>query len=272
MKVFISWSGSTSHKVALALRDWLPSVIQAVEPFVSSEDIERGARWFTDIGSELETVNFGILCITPQNLNAPWVLFEAGALSKSMDQSRVTPLLIAVKNTDISGPLSQFNTTSIDKSDIFKLIKTLNKQLGNSSLPDLAIEKAYEKWWPELEALLEDAVTEVTKNRATKTEPKRSQSEILEEILELTRSISRQVTTTQISESINKAIKNYTRNSRVICSHNDIGITPVNDTNNITRNDMSLLDLIVNQHNYDDLSDRIRTWLDEKKKGDKSDK
>ncbi|MCX5899546.1 MAG: hypothetical protein NTX06_02220 [Proteobacteria bacterium] len=54
MKIFISWSGEVSHSVALALRDWLPSVIQSIEPFVSSEDIDRGARWATEIGSKLE--------------------------------------------------------------------------------------------------------------------------------------------------------------------------------------------------------------------------
>ena len=36
MNVFISWLGETSHKVALLFRDWLPSVIESVEPCVSS--------------------------------------------------------------------------------------------------------------------------------------------------------------------------------------------------------------------------------------------
>jgi len=90
MKVFLSWSGDLSHKVALTLRDWLPSVIQSIEPYVSSEDIDKGARWSTDIASELADSSYGILCVTKENLHAPWLTFEAGALSKTMDKSYVS--------------------------------------------------------------------------------------------------------------------------------------------------------------------------------------
>ncbi len=34
MKVFISWPGKASGEAAIALKDWLPSVIQAIDPFV----------------------------------------------------------------------------------------------------------------------------------------------------------------------------------------------------------------------------------------------
>ena len=111
MKVFLSWSGDLSHKVAVVLRDWLPSVIQSIEPYVSSEDIDKGARWSTDIAKELEASAFGVLCVTQENLESPWLNFEAGALSKTVDKSRVCPFLYGVKRSEIKGPLLQFQST-----------------------------------------------------------------------------------------------------------------------------------------------------------------
>jgi len=69
-------------------------VIQSVKPFLSSNDIRSGQRWFSEIGKELQNTKFGILCLTPSNKEAPWILFEAGAISKIVDESRVVPLLI----------------------------------------------------------------------------------------------------------------------------------------------------------------------------------
>lgn len=42
LKVFISWSGERSKEMANALREWLPMVLQYVEPFVSDKDISAG--------------------------------------------------------------------------------------------------------------------------------------------------------------------------------------------------------------------------------------
>jgi hypothetical protein len=93
MKVFISWSGQTSHRVAVTLRDWLPSVIQSIQPYVSSEDIDKGARWSSDIAGELHASTYGLICLTKDNINAPWINFEAGALGKSIDKARVRETL-----------------------------------------------------------------------------------------------------------------------------------------------------------------------------------
>ena len=94
MKVFISWSGDISHETALAFKGWLPSVIQSIESFVSSEDIAKGGRWTKEIERELQESRFGLVCVNPLNMERPWLVFEAGALSNSLGRGRVCPFLL----------------------------------------------------------------------------------------------------------------------------------------------------------------------------------
>lgn len=187
MKVFLSWSGEKSHKVALVFRDWFPSVIQSLEPYVSSEDIDKGTRWSTDIAKELEDSSFGILCVTKENINAPWLTFEAGALSKTMDKSFVSPFLFDIKRSEVSGPILQFQSTIFSKDDVFKLVKTLNTASAEDQLSESMLAKAFNVWWPTLEE-------ELTKLKGIKEESIEDNvsdtplpSEILEEILDLSR-------------------------------------------------------------------------------------
>ncbi len=83
-KVFISWSGELSNKLAEAVRQWLPGVLQFVKPYFTPSDIEKGARWGSDILTELDSSDIGIICLTKENLEKPWILFESGALSKTL--------------------------------------------------------------------------------------------------------------------------------------------------------------------------------------------
>lgn len=186
MKIFLSWSGNTSHEVALVLKEWLPSVIQSIKPFVSSEDIDKGARWNINIASELEVSRFGILCVTSDNLNAPWLVFEAGALSKIVTSSHVCPFLLDIKRSDIKGPLIQFQSTLFEKDEILKLVQSINKVDPNERLDDKVVSKAFEVWWPTLESQLKKISTSSTSKIKTK-EIKEPSLEILEELLNLTR-------------------------------------------------------------------------------------
>jgi len=187
MKVFLSWSGHKSHEVALALRDWLPSVIQTIQPYVSSEDIDKGARWSTDIAKELEDSTFGILCVTKENIEAPWLLFEAGALSKMMDKSSVCPFIFDLKRAEVKGPILQFQSTIFEKSDVKKLIFSINKACGESSLKEEFLGKTFDVWWPTLEDNLNKITGFIDSEKADENVGKGISSEILEEILELSR-------------------------------------------------------------------------------------
>lgn len=191
MKVFLSWSGEISHRVALALRDWLPSVIQSLEPYVSSEDIEKGARWSTDIAKELENSSYGILCITKDNMDAPWLNFEAGALSKSFDKGRVTPFLFGLKRSEVKpGPLLQFQSTLADKDETLKLLQSINSAHEPPLLEDSRLLTVFEVWWPRLQSVLSEIPeTLPTDQHETKTTGHKNPitPEIVEEILVLLR-------------------------------------------------------------------------------------
>jgi hypothetical protein len=189
MKVFISWSGEESGAVAQVLRQQLPCIIQAVKPFVSSEDIEKGAAWFQQIGSELEKSDFGILCLTNSNQNSKWVQFEAGALAGKFSKARIAPLLIDTTPTSIKPPLSQFQLTDINnKEDFFKLLLSINACLGDGALSQETLQEIFNNWWNPFNQKVKAAVAKISKKEIKKAE--RSEKEILEELLSLTRSIA----------------------------------------------------------------------------------
>lgn len=188
MKIFISWSGPLSHSIACVFRDWLPSVIQSVRPYVSSEDIDKGARWSSDIAKELEAANYGLIVVTRENLVSQWINFEAGALSKSLDRSNVSPFLHDIKRSEVTGPLLQFQSTIFERSDVFKLIKSINGRLESEHrLTEPQLEKTFEVWWPGLETQLKALEQPEHPTFEEPKTPETVQSAILEEILELVR-------------------------------------------------------------------------------------
>jgi len=65
--VFISWSGERSERVAAALYDWLPKVLQAARPWISKEEIEKGSRALEEVGKAPEAMRVGIIWLTPGN-------------------------------------------------------------------------------------------------------------------------------------------------------------------------------------------------------------
>ena len=192
LKVFISWSGDRSRRVAEALRDWLPYVFPLIDPFLSTEDIEKGAKWNQVISGALEQSDLAIICLTPENLMSPWLLFEAGAVAKRVD-SRVWTYLFGLGYTDVKDPLSQFQHTAATKEDTRKLIATLNHRLGEGGHPPDRLTKSFETWWPELAVRLRG----VPENSPVPTNPRdpiKHIEEMTREILERVRENSRKPT------------------------------------------------------------------------------
>ena len=197
MKVFISWSGERSKGVAQALRDWLPNVIQAIEPWMSEADVAKGARWGLDMARELDETRVGIICLTRENLSAPWILFEAGALSKTLEETYVCPYLLDVRPADLEGPLAQFQATLATNEDTRKLVQTINRALGDEALTEERVNKAFEVWWPQLE----ESLTNIP-GAEGKPESRRSPDDTLEELLIRVRAIEREVTRVRKTQEV----------------------------------------------------------------------
>lgn len=186
MNVFISWSGTRSKALADTLRDWLPNVIQAIQPWMSEADIDKGTRWSIDLANQLKDTKVGIICLTPENLDSPWIHFEAGALSKTIDKTYVCPYLFQVEPTDLTGPLVQFQTTKANKEDTLKLMHTINKALGERTLSETQLKKAFDIWWHAFDENLKKI-----RDTSTKSKPHRSERDVLEETLQLVRDINK---------------------------------------------------------------------------------
>lgn len=149
MNIFLSWSGESSKSVAAALDKWLKFVFPEVKTWMSDRAVEAGVRWGAELDRQLENTNLGVLCLSPDNLASPWMLFEAGALSKSVDKSRVVPYCISMLPEEVQGPLSRFQGVPADKEGTFKLLRGINAILENKrSDEDLA--RIFSKWWTDL--------------------------------------------------------------------------------------------------------------------------
>lgn len=186
MKVFISWSGNRSKHIAAALKPWLKKVLQTIDPWMSSEDIDSGARWSKEISGNLEACDFGIICVTPENQSAPWIMFEAGALSKSLDKSHVCPYLYDLTTSGITGPISQFQARVSNKEGTFKIVESLYKALEEKPISEEELKESFDVWWPKLERELKNC----PEYDGEKIEH-RPQNEILNELVENSRELIR---------------------------------------------------------------------------------
>jgi hypothetical protein len=161
MKIFISWSGKCSNDVAIALKMFIEIIFRtSVEVFVSSKDIELGERWSERLKYELQVSDYGILVITKENKEAPWIMFEAGALSNCAIP--IVPFLFDLKPYELGkNPISVFQSLpNFDKAeDIYKLIKSINKSLKNNQFN----EEVLIKYFISVYSYFEEALSEIKK-------------------------------------------------------------------------------------------------------------
>ena len=154
MQIFISWSGERSNRVAYFLRTWLQNVLQGVEVWLS-DDIRVGERWFDAIINNLSITDFFIACVTPENVTSPWMVFEAGAMATRRRAGATCAYLIDMQPHDLSRhPLVNYHHASANKQGTWNLVRSINDSRGGDAIDPQVLKRSFEKWWPELQALL----------------------------------------------------------------------------------------------------------------------
>jgi hypothetical protein len=188
--VFISWSKERGKAAATALHEWLPMVIQAVKPWMSDKDIDKGTVWLDELTAALGSLKQGIICLTPESLSEPWLLYEAGVISKALDRkTRVwTYLLANLKPSEVPQPLGLFQHTVATEADTFRLLESINNTMEDHTVRSNILKKQFEMLWPELAKKLSELPA------PTGSIPKERRTEdILAELLELARADERRV-------------------------------------------------------------------------------
>jgi hypothetical protein len=148
MRVFISWSGARSEVLGLALKDWLPKVLPAVETFHSA-DIPKGENWHSALIKELRECRIGVFCVTPESLRSPWMLFEAGALAQHGNQPELFTYLYGIPGSRVSGPLGHFQATRFHREDSRRFVRDLARLVDAGGAQPAS---DFDERWDEFEA------------------------------------------------------------------------------------------------------------------------
>jgi hypothetical protein len=109
-----------------------------------------------EIDQQLKLAQFGIVCLTPENLqSSPWMFFEAGALSKSLTKpTYVCPYLLDLEPNDVKGPLVQFQMAKANKEGTKKLVNAIKTFIEVEGPQRLSLERKFENYWYKLESSL----------------------------------------------------------------------------------------------------------------------
>lgn len=193
MDVFISWSGKPSQEAAAIIAQWIEDLIQAVRAYVSTDDIAKGTRWPIELSGKLESHSVGILCLTPGNLVAPWINFEAGALSKALGTARVMPLLLGVDRSAVPWPLAQFQATAFERTDMLRLAQAINTAGTEQLISDSNLQRYFDRDWDALEASIKPIIELAGKAEGGEKSPAKrpfDQNAVMSETLELVRRLA----------------------------------------------------------------------------------
>src|SRR4029077_2327530 len=125
-KIFLCWSKTRSKRIAEGGARLLPQIIKGIQPIVSTE-FRKGKEWSRLLRRDLDQARTGIVFLTPENVDAPWIHFEAGAPAAGVGHrdGDVFTYLYGFDPGQLAGPLSAYHSTVATKDDTERLVRDL---------------------------------------------------------------------------------------------------------------------------------------------------
>lgn len=145
-KLFISWSKASTRGIADSLARHLELMLPRQEVFVSTRDITLGENFRNVIDEQLKSSSFALICVNSENIKEPWLHYEAGAISATIEKAHIIPLLFdgdfeIIKDT----PLGVFHAIKYDKEAIRQIVDLVSDDKTRA-------QEYFKKFWPDLEA------------------------------------------------------------------------------------------------------------------------
>lgn len=142
--LFISHSNkdkSIVESFVTLLSDVLPSINVRVSSDASGPRL--GENWNSWIAKKAKKCEAAIILLTPNSINSPWVIYEAGLVAGVSD-NKVLPVLVGLSEGALPGPLKVIETKNIGKKE--DLVAVLGALVNIFIKDDVdKIKKAYRK-------------------------------------------------------------------------------------------------------------------------------
>lgn len=167
-KIFISWSGKNSKKIAMELKEMLEHKIFSstdLECFVSTVDIASGDDWWNKINKELKKCKQGILCVTKENIKAPWIFFEAGAMVARDVPTIPLPFNCNIKALEGSPIKGKQCVDFYDLSQFLKMIYDINTSMKLLPLEKTQLDLIAKESYEEIRGVLQPTLKQLKQTR-----------------------------------------------------------------------------------------------------------
>ncbi|MBT2521809.1 TIR domain-containing protein [Arthrobacter sp. ISL-28] len=188
MKVFISWS-KNSRDAGRAVSTAVSEIFAPVVTTFISQEIRAGSRALEEIDDALDNTDFGIICLTRSNQTEQWINYEAGALSRQVEnkRQRMGVLLVDFESVDeVNSPMNIFQCKMATLQGFSELMLSLNELSPN--VKEDTLSKRINLVWPDVEKEIQ-AVKEAKPQEDLPDVPVKTADDKLDELLSLVKVI-----------------------------------------------------------------------------------